>query len=116
MVVVCGSRDFADPFRVSLEIDARIAKLPAGCTVLTGGAAGADAIAHESARRHGLPVSVMRADWEEHGKRAGIVRNLQMLDENPDLVIAFWNGASKGTRHTITEAQKRGIPTEVHEA
>jgi hypothetical protein len=36
-----------------------------------------------------------------------------MLDEKPDLVIAYWNGKSNGTAHTISEARKRGIPVEV---
>lgn len=115
-VVVCGSRQFANPFVVSIAIIDRIRELPAGCVVITGGARGADAMAHDAAKLYGLPVSVMYADWDRHGKRAGIMRNLAMLDEKPDLVIAFWDGRSKGTAHTITEARKRGIPVEVHGA
>jgi hypothetical protein len=36
-----------------------------------------------------------------------------MLDQNPGLVIAFWDGKSRGTAHTIGEARRRGIPVEV---
>lgn len=112
-ILVCGSREFADPFGVSLSIDAGIADLPDGCEILHGGARGADAIAGEAAKRHGHTVRVFRADWKKHGKRAGIIRNLQMLDENPDAVIAYWNGKSTGTAHTILEASRRGIPVKV---
>lgn len=112
-VLVCGSRSFADPFRVSLAIDERMRALPDRCTVIHGAARGADQIAAEAAHRHGHTVVPFPADWETHGKRAGIFRNLAMLDERPDLVIAFWNGTSSGTAHTLTVARKRGIPVEV---
>jgi len=36
-----------------------------------------------------------------------------MLDWEPELVLAFWDGRSTGTEHTITEANRRGIPVEV---
>ncbi len=112
-VLVCGSRKFADPFQASLAIDARIDKLPSGTTVIHGGALGADQIAAEAAARSGHIVKAFYADWDAHGRRAGIIRNLQMLDEKPDLVIAFWDGSSRGTAHTIAEAGARKIPVEV---
>jgi hypothetical protein len=58
-------------------------------------------------------VRVFPADWERYKRRAGIIRNLEMLDQEPDLVIAFWDGKSRGTAHTIGEARRRGIPVEV---
>lgn len=112
-VVVCGSRDFANPFVMALAIDARIAALPAGTTVIHGDARGADRIAAEAAARHGHTVRAMLADWDRHGRRAGIVRNLAMLDLRPDLVVAFWDGSSRGTAHTISVARQRGLPLEV---
>jgi hypothetical protein len=111
-VLVCGSRKFSDPFHASMMIDAKIASLPL-CEVIHGGALGADAIADESAARHGLKVSAFYADWDTHGKKAGIIRNLLMLDQKPEFVLAFWDGSSKGTLHTINEARKRRIPVEI---
>ena len=112
-VLVCGSRRFIDPFTASLTIDARIGQLPSGTTVIHGGALGADQIAAEAATRTGHLVQAFYADWDTHGKKAGIIRNLKMLDENPAFVLAFWNGESRGTMHTITVARKRGIPVEI---
>ncbi len=77
---------------------------------------GADPIAHNVAVGLGWNVEPYPADWERHGRRAGHLRNLAMLDYPPDLVLAFWDGQSPGTRHTITEARRRGIPVEVHTA
>lgn len=42
-----------------------------------------------------------------------MIRNIEMLDQKPDLVLAFWDGASTGTGHTVAEAGKRGIPVEI---
>jgi hypothetical protein len=117
VVVVCGSRfqgaGFDTMLAVSLAISRRINELPQDAVVVTGGASGADWWAHNHAGHRGLARRVIRADWDRYGKRAGVIRNIQMLDERPDLVIAFWDGESRGTAHTIREARKRGIPVEV---
>ncbi len=112
-VLVCGSREFTNPFTVSLAIDQRISQLPVPTHIIHGDAPGADRIAAAAGERHGHNVQAFPADWETHGLRAGILRNLAMLDEKPDLVIAYWNGKNAGTAHTIKEAGKRGIPVEV---
>lgn len=52
------------------------------------------------------------ANWKL-GRRAGPIRNQLMLDQNPDKVIAFHDGRSRGTLHTITEARRRGISVEI---
>lgn len=114
-VLVCGSRSWND----YAAIDDRIEALPAGAVLVHGGALGADTVADNHARRLGIPVEVFpvtSSDWDRFGRRAGVLRNLTMLDSGPDLVIAFWDGKSRGTEHTITEARKRGIPVEVHGA
>jgi hypothetical protein len=112
-VLVCGSRRFTNPFRVSLSIHERLRKLPAGTLIIHGDASGADRMAAQSAAAHDLTSRAYHADWERHGKRAGIIRNLAMLDAGPDLVLAFWDGKSPGTAHTIGEARRRGIDVEV---
>jgi hypothetical protein len=109
-VLVCGSRDWQDPDM----IEDRLAALPA-CTILHGAARGADTIAATVGDIYGHTVQAFPADWDTHGRRAGIIRNLAMLDECPDLVIAFQAHKSRGTQHTIDEARRRGIPVEVHE-
>jgi len=109
-VLVCGSREWID----YPAVRDRLARLPGDTEIIHGGASGADFWAKLSARHLGLPEQAFPADWRTHGKRAGILRNLQMLDECPDLVIAFQVNGSRGTQHTIDEARRRGIPVEVH--
>lgn len=108
-VLVCGSRGWYDTDTITL----RLLDLPTDTYIIHGAASGADQLASEAAAHLGLLQRAFPADWRKHGKKAGILRNIQMLDEQPDLVIAFWMGQSRGTSHTITEARKRGIPVEV---
>jgi hypothetical protein len=109
-VVVCGSRYWPDENAVA----ERMHKLPAGSEVIHGGARGVDTMAGHWAGLHGHRVRTFRANWDKFGKGAGFIRNHLMLDEGPDLVIAFQVNGSRGTQHTIDSARRRGIPVEIH--
>ncbi len=114
-ILVCGSRDWVDADAIA----DRLLALPGEheeITVLHGGARGADYLASAYAESFGFTVRAFPADWKTHGKRAGVLRNLAMLDEAPDLVIAFQRNGSRGTQHTIDEATRREISVEVHRA
>jgi hypothetical protein len=123
-VVITGSRKFSNPLNATAKIIERIVKLPENTLVIHGDAGGADRIAATAAKRVGLMVMAVPAEWERHSKtcrcrghgycrEAGKRRNLQMLDMEPDLVIAFWNGTSGGTLHTITNARERKLDLEI---
>jgi len=112
-VLACGSRD-VDPFDSWDAFESRLRQLSDGdVTVISGGARGSDAIAHRVAKMLGCRTMTFRAQWERDGRAAGILRNVRMLDQAPDLVLAFWDGKSRGTKHTIDEARRRGIPVEI---
>jgi hypothetical protein len=106
MVLICGSRNWSDVHAIRKEL----VRLPPNATIIHGGAPGADRTAGWLAEDLGFTVHEYLADWKRHGRRAGILRNLEMLDAGPDLVIAFQRNGSKGTQHTIDEAKRRGIP------
>jgi hypothetical protein len=109
-VLVCGSRSYKDMVAVS----SRMAELPDDTVVIHGDARGVDRYAKQAAERLGFTVIDYPAHWTAYGNSAGVLRNLLMFDEGqPDLVLAFWDGTSRGTAHTIREAEKRGIPVEV---
>ena len=110
-VLVCGSRTW-DAFA---PIFVRLAALPDDATVVHGAAPGADTLAGRAARLLGLTVEEHPAEWDKHGKRAGYLRNRQMIDSGVDLVIAFSRDDSRGTANTIDLARRCGLPLEVHE-
>lgn len=102
-VAIVGSRDFATPDWVRQYVR----RLPLHWTVVTGGARGVDSWAEEEARLRGLCVEVFHANWETHGKAAGMIRN-QLIVKAADQVVAFWDGKSRGTKNTIDRAHTAG--------
>jgi hypothetical protein len=111
LVLVCGSRELSGSDW--MRIYTRLEQLPDGTTVMHGDARGVDRKVEEFCRTLSIPCRAFPADWERYGKRAGHVRNAEMLDKGPELVLAFWDGHSKGTENVIREARIRGIPLEV---
>lgn len=72
-------------------------------------APGADSLARQWAEDNGVETIGFRASWNLYGKRAGYIRNVQMLNEGqPDLVVAFPGGA--GTKMMINLAEAAGVP------
>lgn len=108
-VAIVGSRDWPDRSAVIAAVDG----LADDDVVVSGGARGVDTTAARAAQRRGLRVIVHPADWKNLGKRAGYVRNADIVNE-ADRVIAFQYNGSKGTQHTIDLARKAGKPVELH--
>lgn len=105
--IVCGGRDFSDleHLETSLNHCRKWWKLT---RIITGGAKGADTLAHNWAARSGLSTLIIYADWDTHGKGAGFIRNREMLNQQPEVVIAFKGG--NGTENMIQITRQAGIP------
>jgi hypothetical protein len=86
-----------------------------GDTLYVGDARGVDAIAKEWAEENDVPYRVFYADWEQYGRKAGPIRNREMLDAASDgsLLLAFPHDNSNGTWDCVTAARQRGIPVTV---
>jgi len=105
-ILVCGGRDFNDEILLSNTLESHICS---NLTIIHGAARGADELAGTWAAHHGFPTETYPANWDKYGKRAGYIRNTQMLNEGkPDLVIAFPGG--KGTQMMINLAEAAGVP------
>ena len=111
-VLVCGSRGFNDYVLMKTQIMKLLNRFDTTITIISGGAKGADTLAEDVAKQLGISTTILKPNWDKHGKSAGMIRNNAMLDMKPNIVLAFWDGKSKGTKHTIAEARKRKI--EVH--
>lgn len=76
-----------------------------------GNARGADTLAAAAVSDAGIPVQSWIADWDRHGKGAGLIRNTEMVRmAKPDYGIAIWVDESTGTKHCINEMQKAKVP------
>lgn len=83
--------------------------------VISGGAKGVDSWAAERAEARGIETLVIRPNWKKHGNGAGFRRNKLIVHE-ADSVVAFWDGESRGTEHTIKTAIEAGKHTAVFSA
>lgn len=99
-IAVVGSRSFDDYERVKEVLTPRIPFI-----LISGGARGADTLAERFAKEQNLVAMIFPARWDKYGKRAGFIRNKKIVQE-ADLVIAFWDGTSKGTESTINLADQ----------
>ena len=107
-ILVCGGRDFSKYNQVFYAIS-RLKNTYGVEAVIHGGARGADSLAGQAAEELGIPVEVYPADWKTHGKKAGLIRNQQMIDEGkPDAVVAFHGG--RGTADMLRRAKEAGLP------
>lgn len=105
-VLVCGGRDFWDRDVVYQVMGKLHAAKPIGL-LIHGNARGADALGKIWAVREGVSHHPCPAQWSKHGKRAGPIRNQNMLGLSPDLVVAFPGGA--GTRDMVKRAKAAGV-------
>ena len=104
-VAVIGSRGLHVP-----DLDLY---LPDGVTeIISGGAKGVDTSAKEYALSHGIKLTEFLPEYEKYGRAAPLKRNLTII-ENADLVLAFWDGTSRGTKFVIDNCKSRGIPVKV---
>lgn len=102
-VLVCGGRDFNNYEVVKQWVDSF-----SPTHIIEGGAKGADTLGWKYAKSNGIDFTTFKAEWDRHGKAAGMIRNQQMIDEGkPDLVVAFQGG--RGTQDMIKRAKKHGI-------
>lgn len=105
-VAVIGSR--------GLSISNLEAYLPEDTTeIISGGAKGVDTSARNYAISHGIKLTEFLPEYETYGRSAPLKRNITII-ENADLVMAFWDGKSRGTKFVIDNCNRRKIPLVIH--
>lgn len=72
--------------------------------IVSGGANGADKLAEQYATEFNIKVLIHYADWSK-GRGAGFTRNHEIWKDS-DVVVAFWDGQSKGTLHSFKLAEQ----------
>ena len=88
--------------------------IPKECTeIVSGGASGIDTCARQFAERNGLQYTEFPPDYSRYKRGAPHVRNKQIV-EYADVVYAFWDGKSAGTRSVIAYTRKIRKPCTVH--
>ena len=116
-IIVAGGRDFNNYDLLSETLDAVLKRYTDSETIIvTGCCRGADALGEHYAKEHGIPVKRFPADWLQYGKAAGPIRNREMAEyasEGEGVLVAFWDGKSRGTKNMIDMAFKYGLDVHV---
>lgn len=112
-ILVCGSRDYKDYASFSKTMVRYYTLYGIDC-IITGMAKGPDTWAYDFAQEFNIPYECYYAQWRQYGKKAGYVRNMEMLIKGrPNLVLAFYDGVSKGTKNMMLLATQSGVKVEV---
>ena len=102
-VVIGGCRDYTDYVFFKSRLD-EILKDEKKIIIISGHCSGVDLMGERYAEENGLRVEIFFPEWKKYGRAAGPIRNKKMV-ECANLVIAFWDGKSKGTKSLIKYAQ-----------
>lgn len=96
-IIIAGTRTFEDYDYLKEIIDKYKDSID---TIISGTARGADSLGERYAIENNIKLEKYPADWNKYGKSAGYKRN-ELMAEKGDMLIAFWDGKSKGTMHMI---------------
>lgn len=84
------------------------------CTteIVSGGAKGVYTSAKEYALSHDIKLTEFLPEYNKYGRDAPLKRNITIIKYS-DVVLAFWDGKSRGTKYVIDNCKKRNIPVRI---
>lgn len=104
-LAVIGSRQFNDYDFFVNKINEYI-DLSKITVFISGGAKGADSLAERLAKDKGFEMIVFKPDYKQYSRAATFIRNREIIN-HADIIVAFWDGKSSGTRYTIDYAKRQ---------
>ncbi|MGB6084069.1 DUF2493 domain-containing protein [Moheibacter sp.] len=113
-IAIVGSRSFKDYELLKNEVEKFISENSLEeVTIVSGGAIGADTLAEEFAAEKGYKTIIFLPDRKTHGREACRIRNTDIV-ETGEVVFAFWDGISTGTKDSIDKAQNLNKSVFIH--
>lgn len=127
-VIIAGGRDFNNYellhkevynilFKLNMKYGDDLVTDLKQYEIVSGHARGADSLGEKFAKECEIKLTLFPADWDKYGKSAGYRRNAEMAKYAVEgkeqgvigILIAFWDGKSKGTRSMIDLAKRYGL-------
>lgn len=104
-LAIIGSRNFNDKVFFLEKVKDVISEYNI-TAIISGGAVGTDLLGKQYALDNQIEYIEFLPDWSKYNRAAGMVRNRDIVN-NSDIVLAFWDGVSKGTKNSIDFAKKQ---------
>lgn len=121
-IIIAGSREFDnyDFLKSNMDVLFNLFGIDKNTSIeiICGMCRGADTLGERFAKENGYAIKYFPADWNKYGKAAGVIRNEEMAkyaaeykdeDEDMGILVAFWDGKSRGTKNMIDNAEKYGL-------
>lgn len=109
-LAIIGSRSYRDKQAFGTHMDQWFPSGHWPTEIISGGAAGADSLGAEWGMSRNIKTTIFHPDWDKHGKKAGFIRNVDIINA-AEVVVAFWQNSSAGTKHSINLAYEQRKPT-----
>ena len=88
--------------------------LPENTTeIVSGGARGVDTSAREYALSHGIKLTEFLPEYTRFGRSAPLKRNITII-EYADIVLAYWDGKTRGTKFVIDNCRRLGVEVRIY--
>lgn len=110
-LAIIGSRNF-DDYEYLKKCIQELMDINTLTAIVSGGAKGADSLAEHFAQEYDLELMIFKPDYQRYQRKATFIRNRQIID-TADVVVAFWDGNSTGTKYTLDYAKKHNKPTHI---
>lgn len=114
-IIIAGSREFTSKSflqAIELGLDQLVEILGVDLTdveVFSGCAPGIDTLGEEYAAIKKWPVRKFPADWKTHGKKAGPLRNQEMIDAGATAALIVCLDDSKGSQDMARRCEDSGV-------
>lgn len=108
-LAIIGSRTFNNYVLLKETLEPYKPKIT---LMVSGGAKGADSLGERWAKENNIEIKIFLPDWDKFGKRAGFIRNEDII-KTCECCIAFWDGKSTGTKHSIDLCKKYNVPLKI---
>lgn len=113
-IAIVGSRSFKDYELLKNEVEKFISENSLEqVTIVSGGAVGADTLAEQFAAEKDYKTIIFLPDRKAHGWEAYRIRNTEIV-KTGEVVFAFWDGISTGTKDSIDKAQNLNKSVFIH--
>lgn len=86
---------------------------PETTEIVSGGAIGIDTSAQKYAFENNIKLTEFLPDYDKYGRTAPLMRNIQII-EYSDLVLAFWDGKSRGTKFVIENCKQLEVSVMIY--